>query len=361
MKYYVVGPAIELVDGKQPTKDALLASLEVLKDEKTITAFKARQEAKKFLAEKFDEDTAETMSPIFEVDVKGKQKMQYHKLANGQVIAGREIAVENVHVDAALLNLTNKDFDDVEIDLALTDAKAPVAAATVIAKDPVTATEEPAVTEEPAAKTEEAAATETATEEKPSAIRSLFSKLKNAFFSMYVQIPLIGFGVAMQGGTAPILEMLAKLGVTTAYPLVLEAGVALALGAVFYGIGQAIVWGVSSAYNAITKKSEKSSEEAGKEAAVDPELTAKLADKLDTTKDAANEAKATTDAEVEAAIANSPKVVRMSPKSSPEVSSAESSPKSSNSAKSSSSASASVSDDEEVSTKKKATVRNKAK
>ncbi|MCS5708410.1 hypothetical protein CC99x_005765 [Candidatus Berkiella cookevillensis] len=344
MKYYVVGSAISSVDGEQPTKDALLASLEALKKDETVFAFENRGLAQKYLEDKF-EKTDKEIRPIIEIDAPAKQKIHKEKLEDGRLITGRDIAIEKVKVLNVLLNLSNKALNDVEINEALSDIKAPVAKV-----------EEPAAkTEEPVAKAEEAAKTE---EAKPSAIRSLFTKLKNAFFSMYVQIPLIGFGIAMQGGTALILEKLAQLGVTTAYPLILEAGLALALGAAFYGMGQAIVWGVSSAYNAITKKSEKASEEtaAEKDASVDPDLTAKLAATLDTSKEAANEV-----AVEDNLVDNSPKVIRMSPKSSSVESSPKSSKDSSSSVKSSaysSSEEASVSAEEEVSTKK-ASVRAK--
>ncbi len=347
MKYYVVGSAISFVDGEQPTKDALLTSLEVLKKEKTVLAFENIGLAQNYLKDKFgaaDKD----MHPIFEIEGPAKQKIHKLKLDDGRVITGRDIAIEKVNVLTALLHLSNKALNDVEINEALSDVKAPVAKV----EKTVAQTEEPvAQTEESAAQTEESVAqTEEPTaqkeEAKPSAIRSLFTKVKNAFFSMYVQIPLIGFGFATQGGTALILEQLAQLGVTTAYPLVLEAGIALAFGAAFYGMGQAIVWGISSAYNAISKKLEKTSEKTAADQETSAELTTKLAATLDTSKGAANEATN----EVEDLISTSPTVVRMSSRSS----SVESSPKSSSSSSkdSSNSAESSVSSDEEVSTKK---------
>ncbi|MGE4348310.1 MAG: hypothetical protein AB7D28_00950 [Candidatus Berkiella sp.] len=361
MKYYVVGSAISFVDGEQPTKDALLTSLEVLKKEKTVLAFENIGLAQNYLKDKFgaaDKD----IHPIFEIEGPAKQKIHKLKLDDGRVITGREIAIAKVNVLNALLNLSNKALNNVEINEALSDVKAPVAKVekTVAqteepvaqTEEPAAQTEEPAVqTEEPAAQTEEPVAqTEESVaqkdEAKPSAIRSLFTKVKNAFFSMYVQIPLIGFGFATQGGTALILEQLAQLGVTTAYPLVLEAGIALAFGAAFYGMGQAIVWGISSAYNAISKKLEKTSEKTAADQETSAELTTKLAATLDTSKGAANEATN----EVEDLISTSPTVVRMSSRSS----SVESSPKSSSSSSkdSSNSAESSVSSDEEVSTKK---------
>ncbi len=368
MKYYVVGSAISFVDGEQPTKDALLTSLEVLKKEKTVLAFENIGLAQNYLKDKFgaaDKD----MHPIFEIEGPAKQKIHKLKLDDGRVITGRDIAIEKVNVLTALLHLSNKALNDVEINEALSDVKAPVAKVekTVAqTEEPVAQTEESAAqkeesaaqkeesaaqTEESAAQTEESVAqTEEPTaqkeEAKPSAIRSLFTKVKNAFFSMYVQIPLIGFGFATQGGTALILEQLAQLGVTTAYPLVLEAGIALAFGAAFYGMGQAIVWGISSAYNAISKKLEKTSEKTAADQETSAELTTKLAATLDTSKGAANEATN----EVEDLISTSPTVVRMSSRSS----SVESSPKSSSSSSkdSSNSAESSVSSDEEVSTKK---------
>ncbi len=333
MKYYVVGSAISFVDGEQPTKDALLTSLEVLKKEKTVLAFENIGLAQNYLKDKFgaaDKD----MHPIFEIEGPAKQKIHKLKLDDGRVITGRDIAIEKVNVLTALLHLSNKALNDVEINEALSDVKAPVAKVEKTV----------AQTEEPVAQTEESAAQKE--EAKPSAIRSLFTKVKNAFFSMYVQIPLIGFGFATQGGTALILEQLAQLGVTTAYPLVLEAGIALAFGAAFYGMGQAIVWGISSAYNAISKKLEKTSEKTAADQETSAELTTKLAATLDTSKGAANEATN----EVEDLISTSPTVVRMSSRSS----SVESSPKSSSSSSkdSSNSAESSVSSDEEVSTKK---------
>lgn len=354
MKYYVVGSAISFVDGEQPTKDALLTSLEVLKKEKTVLAFENIGLAQNYLKDKFgaaDKD----IHPIFEIEGPAKQKIHKLKLDDGRVITGREIAIAKVNVLNALLNLSNKALNNVEINEALSDVKAPVAKVekTVAqTEEPVAQTEESAAQkEESAAQTEESVAqTEEPTaqkeEAKPSAIRSLFTKVKNAFFSMYVQIPLIGFGFATQGGTALILEQLAQLGVTTAYPLVLEAGIALAFGAAFYGMGQAIVWGISSAYNAISKKLEKTSEKTAADQETSAELTTKLAATLDTSKGAANEATN----EVEDLISTSPTVVRMSSRSS----SVESSPKSSSSSSkdSSNSAESSVSSDEEVSTKK---------
>lgn len=78
---------------------------------------------------------------------------------------------------------------------------------------------------------------------------SFFSYLGKFLTSKYVQITLLALMFADSGRAFEIMLALSKLGMPVAYPMLLECTIAVALGAITYGLGVAVWKGMQAAYH----------------------------------------------------------------------------------------------------------------
>tara|TARA_R110002110_G_scaffold124505_2_gene301848 strand:- start:1451 stop:1996 length:546 start_codon:yes stop_codon:yes gene_type:complete len=65
-------------------------------------------------------------------------------------------------------------------------------------------------------------------------IKNTFSTITSILRSKYFLIPMFGLDFAIQGGTEALIPLLAQMGITTAYPLLVELGFALLVGVGIY-------------------------------------------------------------------------------------------------------------------------------